>query len=224
MEAAKTENKHLKRFAQLKFARIVLVVGVSSGILSSSKIFEYSTDFNVYDSPSPFRVSVEYFSKNASSSVFYLSHYIFTDFFLLLVNILIDLFLVRKVKSDLKVKNRNQMEKMNEASTFEKNKLTEELKRNKSVKKKANALVICNIVVYVVCRLPELIGIFWEFLQPKMISATDFICQFNILCYLIYNTIEYVYMISYLFNIVIFYKFNNNFKKGLQNLWKRKFQ
>ena len=97
-------------------------------------------------------------------------------------------------------------------------KLIEELKKKKNVENKANALIISNVVIYVLCRLPELVGVFFFYFHETILPS-DGICRVDILCYLVYNTIEYIYIISYLFNILLYYKLNSNFRRGFQNLF-----
>ena len=103
----------------------------------------------------------------------------------------------------------------------DKEKLSEESKKIKSAEKKANALIVTNIFIYLVCRLPELFATVYFFIQ-EILFSTPSLCYLNIIWYLISNTIEYIYMLSYLFNILIYFKFNTNFKKGFRNFFKKR--
>ena len=43
-------------------------------------------------------------------------------------------------------------------------------------------------------------------------------CSQNIICYLVYNSIEYMYMLSYTLNIFIYYNFSSFFNQGCRNV------
>ena len=155
------------------------------------------------------------------SGLFYLSHYILNDFILLFLNLIIEILLVLHIKRDLKIKVTNKLNNTNFDSDIEKAKLVEELKKKKSVEVKVNTLVITSLAIYIFGRMPELIGVFYFYFEAAFIGDDDK-CTRDVFCYLLYNTIEYVYVIFYLFNILIYYKFNSNFKKGLRNLFRLK--
>ena len=222
VEATKTENKHLKRFAHSKFRRLVFFLVFLSGFASSTKVLEYEFNYAFYESPSPFRMSIDnighanYF---IVSSVLYMTHYILNDFLLLLVNLFIDILLVRHIKKDLKMKIQHKFNATEFGNQSNENQLIEAIKKKKSVEKKANALVISSIFIYTLCRLPELVGEVMFYME-FMLFPQEPACTFQIICYLIYNTIEYIYMISYLFSILTLYKFNTNFKRGFNNFFR----
>ena len=125
IEATKTENRHLKRLSQIKFRRIVLALVAFSALISCSKVFEYDNYLifqNDFDSPSPFDLSLSRFYRTKAESVFYLTHYVLTDFTLLLLNLFVDLVLVIHVKKDLKAKIKNKSKTVDQSSSLKKHK------------------------------------------------------------------------------------------------------
>ena len=108
-----------------------------------------------------------------------------------------------------------QHESMTEA---ERKKLNDELKKKKKAENKANSLIVWNIGISVFCRLPELIGIFYYFLNTNTNSQV-FLCYANIFCYLLADTLEYFYMLSYSLSIFVYYRFNSNFQRGFRSFF-----
>ena len=219
-EATKAENKFLRSFSQVKLIRIVFAIILSSGLLSSVKITKDQINHNIkyiiYDAPNPFGLDLRNFSHFTISIVLHLAHYILNDFLLLIINLIIDIFLVVHIKRDLKKKIENKLKAMNANSMYDAKKMKEMLCKKKSVEKKANALVLSNMVIYGLCRLPELLAMIYFFIHDAVFPSQMY-CLMQLFCYLLSNTIEYIYMISFLFNILILYKFNTNFKKGFKN-------
>ena len=76
-------------------------------------------------------------------------------------------------------------------------------------------MIVSSIFLYFFCRLPELVGKVIFYTRTLFVNANE--CSTAIFCYLLLNTIEYLYMISYIFNIFLYYKFNSNFKVGLRD-------
>ena len=167
---------------------------ISSGlVISLTKLVEYQFDVIFFDSPSPFRQSEANFAIFTYQSVFYLLHYLLNDFIILVVNLVIDVKLVLCIKANLAQKSVILESTLfaNKASETEKAKLKEEEKKRKSAENKANMMILVNLVIYVFCRLPELLEIFYEYFQG---SSSSGFCEAEIFCYLLKNVIEYLYM------------------------------
>ena len=93
-------------------------------------------------------------------------------------------------------------------------------KKNASVKNKMNALIIVSVLIYLMCRLPEILINILTSILPLLIP--EFICITSVLGYIVSDSIQYIYTLSYVFNILLYYKFNNNFKLGLRNYFSLK--
>lgn len=102
--------------------------------------------------------------------------------------------------------------------------MEEEVKKKTSVERKSNTMIILNGVIYLFCRLPELLGVFVLYFYDEILDQVrgyqvfgDENCYLSEECYYFSNTIEYFYMLSYIFNIFVYHNFNSNFNKGLRN-------
>ena len=160
-----------------------------------------------------------------TATIFYFMYYFLNDFVILIFNLAIDLSLVRIIKAQLKEKLKAKYSKETKVlNKLEKKKMEEEIKKKSSVERKSNAMIVLNVVIYLFCRLPELCGVivmyFYDLILQKVgrdevYNISD--CSLSEECYYLSNTIEYFYMLSYIFNIFLYYNFNSNFNKGLRN-------
>ena len=96
-----------------------------------------------------------------------------------------------------------------------------EEKKKTSVERKMNAMIIINLIIYTFCRLPELIGVFIIFFYHSIENDMPD-CQFVLMCNLVSDSIEYLYMLSYIFNIFLYFKFTLYFHEGFLNFFVRK--
>ena len=139
----------------------------------------------------------------------YFVHYVVNDFLVLVVNLGVDVRLVGVIKQNLDKKYAINAGKADEQ------RLAKEAKKKRSIEIKSNVMIVVSVILYVVCRVSELVA--RASLYGQTLSTTnDIKCQGALFCYLLLNAIEYLYMVSYLFNIIIYYKFNANFQKGLR--------
>ena len=142
------------------------------------------------------------------------------DLIILILNFFIDICLVLVIKSDLRKKILNKQKQSVKShavqTNLEKRKLREEEDKKTSVEKKANAMMVMSFFIYILCRTPELVGVFTLYYFSKI---SEKYCGSFILCTLIANLIEYMYMLSYIFNIFIYYNFSTFFNKGLKNFF-----
>ena len=147
-------------------------------------------------------------------------HYTTNDFIILLVNFIIDIKLVMVIKEDLKKKLRFMT--TNESSQGQNSRTESILKKKKSVENKSNMMIILNFFTYLLCRVPELLGkIFFYFSDDPNFTLSGFkSCTLEIFCYLLSNTIEYLYMLSYSFNIFFYYHFISNFRTGFRRIFR----
>ena len=213
-ETSKSKNQWLQKLSETRMSTIAILVILSSSVVSATKFSEYIFNNSYFDSPSPFRLTLSSYFNSDYQSILFLLHYILNDLVLLIVNLVVDIKLVICIKASLAQKS--EILERFESSEPEKAKMKEEEKKRKKSENKANMMILTNLVIYLFCRLPELLEIIFEFFKP--FSYIDH-CEVDIFCYLLKNTIEYLYMLSYLFNILIYYKFNSNFRMGLANFF-----
>ena len=212
---------------------------------SIPKIFQFGHNETEYDFPAPCSfggnfptqtvhtamqiVDVSFLSLHLDliAIAFYYLHYIFNDFVVLILNLVIDIKLVLCIRKNLRQKLKAKQKECDQSFSLgpgvyetKLKKLAENLKKKNTVENKANALIITNVAIYIVCRLPELAGALFFPLSKLVFSHYQ--CNAYKLCFLIYNSTEYLYMISYAFPILICYHFNSNFQTGFKNIFKFK--
>ena len=145
-----------------------------------------------------------------------LLQYIFNDFVLLLINLIFDIKLVKSIKAGLRQKTKFLHAHETEGESQAKNQKI--LIQNQTVEKKANHMILVNLLIYCFCRLPELIARFYFVFHhdTDLIYDKSSDCSLEIICYLLSNTIQYLYMLSYSFNIFLYYNFITDFRQALR--------
>ena len=105
-------------------------------------------------------------------------HLFLNDFTILIFNLLIDVFLIQSVKAELSKKMLNMQKNLTTSNTTSNHQVDEKSaqklkKKNASVERKANTLIIINLVIYIVCRLPELLNVFFNYYSQKIFHFTS---------------------------------------------------
>ena len=209
---------------KLTSCSIVLTVALTlllSLLTSANKIFEYRTKGNYYS-------QLEFPSLNMFDLIeskhwfivfIYLFHYIFNDFFLLILNLIIDIRLVILVRRDLStkrrfaIKNFNSNKSSNVSTVLEKN-LKKTLDEISVAEKNTNKMIIYSFIVYLLCRLPELCLYFYLILCDESI-----VFVIHSLGPVAINVVECMYVLSYSFNLFFYFKFNKNFRDAFKNFF-----
>ena len=205
---------------ELENKRLGIIVLIYGFVISFPYTFTLAVDSteSFYDTPSTFKIDILHYDVRPIRTYFYFSYYLINDLFTLAANLAVDCLLVRRIRMNLKLKlARKWKNKVRENLTdHERTKFKEEEKKKASVERKATAMIIISVIIYLCCRLPELVGVFVLYNLPKMTQSS---CIVNIFCYLSTNFIEYLYMLSYIFNIILYYKFSSYFRKGFRNFF-----
>ena len=205
-----------------KTGRVTLIVSVVSLFLSLIKLSEYAMAQTSYDYPDQF---VLFDLESAAALAYFVLdviHYFLNDAVFLLLNLIIDIKLVTFIKKGLREKEnlKNKLEISVQPNQVEQldTKNRENSKKAKSIENKANSMIVADSLLYLFCRLPELLGRFFFYFIPY---AMDYgtTCRSIFACSLISNLIEYFYMLSFLFNLLIYYKFNSNFQIGFRKFF-----
>ena len=190
----------------------------SFSLLSCScKFFEYLTYDVDQESAEYPELVIKWISNSAAVISIYVVHYLLNDLVLLLLNFVIDLKLFLVVRRNLAAKKENLMNKSEKNDRS----LPTKLKEIKNSMTNSNKLVIYSFLVYIFCRLPELVAymhvLFLRSDSKHVFSYWDF-CG-DSLCALVVNVIHYLYMISYITNSVFYYKFNQKYRQAFHRLF-----
>ena len=216
VETSKTANRFLVAFSKVRMRFITFLLIGYGLLISIFKFYDY-LDFDGVGAStmhSPERFHINFYIQSDSKiidTVFFLN-YILNDFVILLVNLIIDMKLVILIKSNLKLKVEMRMKNLEKSSKTDKKRLREEIDNKRKVENKANSMIVLNLIVYFFCRLPELLSIIFFYFEGFFSFVQ--MCSENTLCYLLSDTIEYLYMISYIFNFFFYYRFNLEFKRN----------
>ncbi len=144
----------------------------------------------------------------------YSIHYLLNDFILLLINLLIDIFLVRHIKYDLNKKKEFLTKSMNQIEDAEtKQSCMKNINKINAAEANTNRMIIFTLIVYSFCRMPELI-VYGFLINPTYSDSDSFL-----LGPLLINIIQYLYVVSYSTNLFFYLKFNSQFKEGFLNLF-----
>ena len=168
VDSSKNENRLLKwitDFTILKSSIIAIAYGcaVSPAVFfnvdfSAIRFHQFSNGQYSCCFSTSFRLL---FSHEVPQTIFYFMYYFLNDVVILILNLAIDILLVRIIKAQLEEKLQAKYSKeTKELSKLEKKKMEEEIKKKTSVERKSNAMIILNVVIYLFCRLPELFGVF----------------------------------------------------------------
>ena len=149
----------------------------------------------------------------------FLLHYLLNDFVFLAFNLVIDIFLVRLVRQDLRMKVVFSLNSHNPDDPRAKKVLSDV----KKIEKNTNKMIVYTLLLYLLCRMPELaFSIHLLFVNKKYMGVLYYEMCPGTICIVMSNIIQYIYMISYFTNILFYYKFNKPFRHSLQNLLRLK--
>ena len=220
-DTSKVKNKFFVKITSMGLIKQSVLIVTFSGLTSMIKIFNYDIEtqnFGSFDSPISFQINSQIQNQYWYMPAFYFFHYCLNDLVLLLVNLIIDIRLVFVIK-------RNMAEKIEfKTHSCEKGekiceKFKRDIKHHQDVNSKLNSMIIATLLIYIFCRLPEFFASIY-FFDTKLMYLNN--CMDNYFCYLLYNAIEYLYMVSYSSNILLYYKFNSQFQSGFRNFFNMK--
>ena len=98
----------------------------------------------------------------------------------------------------------------------------EQTRLKSKLNQKINRVIIANLVVFSLCRMPEMalmITVYFVDLRDTIFADN---CNKLNVCYLLSDSIQYLYMLSYITNIYFYYRFNLNFEKNLKVFFRLK--
>ena len=134
---------------------------------------------------------------------------------MLILNLLVDILLVRIIKRDLKFK-KEIIDKLNRSSSAKEKSKSEQAKYKTIIEadKNTNKMIVYSFLLYLICRLPELC-LYFYFIFSNRYNA--FVMHsFGPVAI---NVVEYMFVLSYSFNLLFYYKFNKNFRDAFKNFF-----
>lgn len=210
---SRSKNALLKRFESMKFRKFCWITIGFGFVISINKIFEYDAEADrlfIREGPVLFN------NVNHLSYWFiaiFVIHYVLIDLVCLVINFVIDIFLATAIRDHIKQKRSNSIHLKNDQSDTD--------SKLDSVEAKTNRMLFYLFFFYFICRLPELI--FYMHLlflssDKNLVSQSWKYYCINKLCTIESYLIEFIYLISYSFTILIYFKFNSKFSKGFNRL------
>ena len=206
------------KFKKLKLKRYLAFVIAFSFLISYNKTFEYGTYEHLEDASfgnealeKPKPLLSAYSSLSSFQMALSYVHYVFNNCLALIVNILIDCLLIIAMRKDLKSKARNIMLRNTVLSSDLASKKLADIAKTQT---NLNKMIIYLMLVYLVCRFPHFL-MFLLFLfhiydrLDSMDAANLYTMQ--------HNTIEFLYLLSYLSNIYFYMKFNKYFRLAFKS-------
>ena len=208
-------NRLLDRLSKTRLRNLILVFIFVSTLLSYNKINEYNESASLsylYENPIIYIYEMIFILKSIFFTLIYLFHYILFDFVILLINLIVDIWLVIHVKRGLKQKKAFNHKLLNDS--VGRNKQAEKrLDEIRKSEKSANQMIIFSLVVYIFCRLPELV-VYLYFSLPVYNRES-----INIVGPILINIIQFLYVFSYSLNLLFYFKFNFPFKIAFSNIF-----
>ena len=221
-----TKRWLLQKFSQCNLIVLISIICLFSLATCYSKAIEYQLDkFNRAQIQEPyFNVDI-YLEKsgNLFTIIISLFHLLFNDLFILVLNLIVDILLVIELKRNLRAKKNTYKRSLksysksylgnSDSHTNLINMIRHKLKEIAESEKNSDKLVIYSLVVYLACRIPELIAYTLLF-----IPVVGYECSID-LCPLLFSAVSYMYNLSYCTNLYFYFKFNKNFKMAFKNFF-----
>jgi hypothetical protein len=187
---------------------------------------------------------IDDFKENYSKTEYLVLHIfqyikiIFSDTFYIIVSFVIDLILLKFVKKKLEQRKQliffpvlfnavNQVATIMMDPILERNRIR--IKRFDSTKKRMISMIILNGINFIFFRLPLSLLSFYGFIyrfdrnsnmyKPSLISYI--ICRKYKFCSALEDLFYFIYLISFIVQFAILYKFDKNFKESLKHLLKK---
>ena len=209
----KRNEKHTQNRIRI-FIHFLLIL-FSSCLLSSFKLFQYKLNEEKNAQKSfPYEKRDELYCDSIDVSIecklfnsFKLFNSLLNDILFVLVNILIDILLLRNFHLHLNEKTRHLF--LNDST----------LHRNiQQSKKRVNRMIFCNSLAYICSHLPECVVTIWLVVDANRVLS---FCQNKISCEMMSEEAEFFCLISIVCQFYIFLMFDKNFKSSFGDVKKR---
>lgn len=201
---------HLKKIEAIKLIKFYPVLVVFSAVLSIFKLFQYKVNFGFYGNQNfpyeirDFNYCEKYKSCDFMNSLNIINN-IINDVLFIIVNIVIDLFLLVHLKAKL----------MHKEKLFKLDKTHLEAIKSKN---NATRMIIINGLLFFISHFPEFITtVFLIAFKDKFFNF----CKFEVSCQSIHELSQAFAIISISFQFFIYKRFNKKFRESFLDLKKR---
>ena len=145
------------------------------------------------------------------------AHYVINDFVFFLLNFVVDIVLVVSVRKDLA-----QKKKLTKKMTKKSKENYKKIDEIKKAQDDTSKLIIFTFFLLVICRIPELafeLHFLFINLNESMYSYNS-LCLTTGLCSTLKDNAQFLYMFTYCLNILLYYRFNKNFRLAFKYFFK----
>jgi hypothetical protein len=207
------ENTVERKHKKLLYFIYLLIIFVVSCFLSLFKLFQYRLNDDTFSSQKdfPYEIRDESFCNLNEEwvkfqcglfSAFKLLNTFLNDILLVILNIIMDIFLLKNFHKILSIKSRHLVNIEHRAHI-------------KDSKKNLNRMVLFNSFLYIFSHLPESLTTLMLIVYARKIAN---FCQFNFSCDLINEEGEFFSLISIVCQFYVFRIFDKNFKASFLDL------
>ena len=220
IQTAECKRKLALKFQNMNINHFLAVTTMFALASSVPKLFEYYLSGEQKSNVEAPFLNLGIMMKRTWFQVLFVGHYIINDLVLSLVNLFFDILLVFAIRDNLRKKERVAKETTSSSS---KSDLDKKKKEKRKAERRTNKLIIYQMILYILCRFPEIVfssHFFFVDLTPDGDYMT-FCITFSF-CSFIKNNIQYIYIVSYLFNVYFYYKFNKQFRNGAKDYFHSK--
>ena len=208
------DNWLLNRLIVVDLKKLIASYALISLALCANKLGEYDVSKNFFAQIEYPRLNLQSYLSFSLNLLLYLTRYLLNDLIRHVLNLLVDIALVREIKLNLN-KKKLFHKKLLHASNGTNKDAAKKLHDIRKTHKNSNKLIVFSFLVYIICRLPELVV--YLYLATKSQEKSDQILMMTFGPLLV-NIIQYLYILSYSTNLFFFIKFNNAFKTAFHNL------
>ena len=209
-----TTSSKLKRLQlkEIKIKYLALIYLALSALLSYCKLREYNRGTTFSNSNENIMLYIRVLTRKIDwlFLISYLVHYLLNDLVLLLLNLIVDALLVWKIRAHLSQKRKFAAKSLANGTGKRIASLKLYHKRMEEIhetEKNSNEMIIFTLVVYSLCRLPELL-LYIYFLTPWCPDQA-----FSTYAPILINIIQYMYALSYTTNLFFYFNFNRTFRQ-----------
>jgi hypothetical protein len=214
----KSTTPLFKKQRKWRFFFYFCAIFLTSSLLSLFKLFQYMINAeNDYRKEFPYEIYNQFYCDSSEDTqikfkcslfrFFKISNSILNDILLVILNLIVDIVLLRNFHRHLDKKSR-QIIDMDHHKNIQKSKT------------KVNRMILFNGLLYVFSHLPEFVATLLLVVYSKKISN---LCQYNFSCDLVSEEAEFFCLISVVCQFYIFKVFDKNFKESLCDLKQRFF-
>ena len=216
LSISELDKNTVRLFKHVNLKGLMALVVLVSLLTSMCKLFEDSGSIETHPIET---IKAFYNYLSPWVTVLHVGHYVLNDGVLFVINLVVDIMLVRRMRANL-AKKLVFVKNFTEASgqsDKDKQKRDEIEKANSD----GNKLIVSSLVFFVFCRLPEAaFELHLLFIGIGDLNSYYRMCISKSFCSLLRDISQFFYIISYSFNLLLFYKFNKNFRLACRHFFR----